>query len=74
MVSEIDNRNLAKVAKLAGAPFDPAAGLEFFAKIGTHVEPGQVLYRIHAESTGALNYSLSYAQSIPSIIKISKNN
>lgn len=70
IVSEIDNRNLAKVAKLAGAPFDIAAGLEFFAKIGTNVEPGQVLYRIHAESKGALNYALSYAQSLPNIIKI----
>ncbi|STX37436.1 thymidine/pyrimidine-nucleoside phosphorylase [Legionella feeleii] len=70
VVSEIDNRNLAKVAKLAGAPFDPAAGIEFFAKIGTYVEPGQLLYRIHAESRGALNYSLSYAQSIPAIVKI----
>lgn len=70
IVSEIDNRNLAKVAKLAGAPVDAAAGLEFFAKIGTYIEPGQILYRIHAESRGALNYALSYTQSMPYIVKI----
>lgn len=70
LVAEIDNRNLAKVAKLAGAPQDSAAGIEFFAKIGTYVEPGQVLYRIHAESKGALQYSLSYAKSMPNIVKI----
>lgn len=70
LVSEIDNRNLAKVAKLAGAPQDIAAGIEFFAKIGTPVERGQILYRIHAESKGALQYSLSYANSVPNIVKI----
>ncbi len=70
IVSEIDNRNLAKVAKLAGAPHDSAAGIEFFAKIGTFVEKGQVLYRIHAESKGELEYSYAYALSMPEIIKI----
>ena len=70
VVLEIDNRSLAKVAKLAGAPHDPAAGIEFFAQIGTTIEPGQLLYRIHAESRGALDYSLSYAKSMPNIIKL----
>jgi len=70
IVSEIDNRNLAKVAKLAGAPHDPTAGIEFFSKIGTQVEPGQVLYRIHSESKGALGYSCAYALSMPNIIKL----
>jgi thymidine phosphorylase len=69
-IAEIDNRNLAKIAKLAGAPHDPTAGIEFFAKLGTQVFKGQPLYRIHAESKGALNYSCNYALSIPNIIKI----
>lgn len=70
VVSEIDNRSLSKVAKLAGAPHDQAAGIEFFSKIGTRVKRGQVLYRIHSESKGALEYSCSYAQSMPNIIKL----
>jgi thymidine phosphorylase len=70
LITEIDNRNLAQVAKLAGAPHDPAAGIEFYAKLGTNVEKGQTLYRIHAESKGALDYSRNYAQSMPNIIKI----
>jgi len=69
-VTEIDNRSLATVAKLAGAPHDPAAGIEFFARIGTQIEKGQLLYRIHAESKGALQYALDYARSTPNIIKI----
>ena len=74
IVTEIDNRNLAKIAKLAGAPHDPAAGIEFFAKKGTCINKGQILYRIHAESKGGLDYSLAYAKSMPHIIKISREN
>ena len=73
VVTEIDNRNLAKVAKLAGAPHDPTAGIEFFAKVGTQVEPGQVLYRIHSESKGALEYSRAYALFMPNIVKIKRD-
>jgi thymidine phosphorylase len=72
-VIEIDNRCLALVAKLAGAPHDPAAGIEFFAKQETYVDKGQLLYRIHAESKGELDYALNYAKSIPDVIKIDRN-
>lgn len=72
-VTWVDNRNLALVAKLAGAPQDPAAGLEFFARLDTRVEKGQLLYRIHAESKGVLEYALNFANSMPDIIKISKD-
>lgn len=71
-IIEIDNRNLSLVAKLAGAPNDPAAGIEFFAKQGTHVEKDQILYRIHAEAKGQLEYALNFAKSMPDIIKISR--
>lgn len=74
VVTQIDNRNLAKIAKLAGAPLEKAAGIEFFAKLGTHVEKGCVLYRIHAESKGALNYAYTYALSLPNIIEIMPGN
>jgi thymidine phosphorylase len=72
LVTAIDNRNLSKIAKLAGAPYESAAGIEFFAKLNTQVEKGQLLYRIHADSKGALDYAHTYAQSIPHIIKITK--
>jgi thymidine phosphorylase len=70
IVTEIDNRNLAKVAKLAGAPNDATAGIEFFAKIGTLIEKGQTLFKIHSESKGALDYSCQYALSMPDIVKL----
>lgn len=71
-VTEIDNRNLALIAKLAGAPHDPAAGIEFFAKCGTYIEKNQILYRIHAETKGELEYALKFARSMPGIIKLTQ--
>lgn len=70
IISEIDNRNLAVVAKLAGAPHDAVAGIEFFARLGMHVDKGQLLYRIHAETKGELEYSLAYVNATPNIVKI----
>ncbi len=69
-VVSIDNRRLARVAKLAGAPAAPAAGLEILVKLGDHVDVGQALYTIHAETAGELNYAREFAET-NGIIKIS---
>ena len=69
-VCEIDNRNLAKVAKLSGAPHDATAGIEFFAPLDTIVKKDQLLYRIHSQSQGALDYARTFAISMPNIIKM----
>jgi thymidine phosphorylase len=60
-VTAVDNRRLARVAALAGAPKAHAAGVLFHAPIGTAVEVGQPLLTIHAESPGELAYARSYA-------------
>lgn len=59
-VVSIDNRRLARAAKLAGAPKSPAAGLMLHAPLGTSVEPGQPLFTIHAEAPGELAYTVAY--------------
>lgn len=69
-VTGIDNRRLARVAKLAGAPHAPAAGLVFHVPIGTTVEPGRRLYTLHAEAPGELDYALDYAGSHPNIVEV----
>lgn len=70
MVSAIDNRKIARVAKLAGAPEDKAAGVEMHVRLGTPVSRGQPLYTIHAESPGELDYSLAYAATNPDVVGI----
>jgi thymidine phosphorylase len=69
-VVAVDNRRLAGVAKLAGAPKAKAAGIEYFAPLGTAVQAGQTLYTIHAESPGELAYALEYATAQENMITI----
>lgn len=69
-VTSIDNRKLAKVAKLAGAPRAPMAGVDFHAPLGTAVKIGQPLYTVHAETPGELAYALDYAKSQPGLIEV----
>lgn len=62
-VSGIDNRKLAKLAKLAGAPTAQKAGVQFLAPIGAKVKKGQTLYTVFAEAKGELEYALTYLNS-----------
>jgi len=59
-VAGFDNRRLARLAKLAGAPSDKAAGLDLHVRIGDRVERGQPLFTVHAEAPGELAYALEY--------------
>ena len=61
-VTRVDNRRLARVAKLAGAPGDRAAGLVLHARVGSRVEAGEPLFTVHSEALGELEYALSYAR------------
>lgn len=69
-VTDIDNRHLAKLAKLAGAPEDLAAGVTLEVKLDTEVSVGTPLLNIHAESPGALNYAIEYLNDHHSMILI----
>jgi len=69
-VTAIDNRQIARLAKLAGAPHNKAAGIYLYTPLDAMVEKGQPLYEIHAESKGELNYALSLLEQIPDIIQL----
>ncbi|MBC5783480.1 thymidine phosphorylase family protein [Ramlibacter sp. USB13] len=60
-VLAIDNRRLARIAKLAGAPRAACAGLALHVRIGDFVERGEPLFTVHADSPGELAYALDYA-------------
>lgn len=70
VVGAIDNRRLARAAKLAGAPEDPAAGLVIHARLGDQVDEGQPLFTVHAETPGELAYSLQFVQSQDPIVQL----
>lgn len=66
----VDNRRLARLAKLAGAPKAPTAGLVFHTPIGTRVAAGEPLLTVHAEAPGELAYALAYADAHPDIVEV----
>jgi thymidine phosphorylase len=70
-VATIDNRKVARLAKLAGAPEAKAAGLETLVQLGDGVVAGQPLCVVHAATPGELHYALDYAASNPDIVEIS---
>lgn len=71
-VVRIDNRRLARVAKLSGAPKAPAAGVQLHTPLGSQVEKGQPLFTIHAEAPGELAYALAYVEGKPDILHIER--
>lgn len=69
-VSCIDNRRLARIAKLAGAPEAKAAGLEMFVRIGDLVCEQEPLFMVHAETRGEMAYAMDYLAANRDIITI----
>ncbi len=60
-ITGVDNRKLAMVAKLCGAPASPAAGITVEVKLGERVQRGQPLLHLHAATMGELEYARAYA-------------
>ncbi len=65
-----DNRAIALLAKLAGAPAAAAAGISLHVRLGSHVSSGAPLFTLHAESPGALAYAIAYAQTQEHLVTI----
>jgi len=56
-VAQIDCERIARIARLAGAPMDEGAGIDLMRKVGARVLPGDVLYRIYANSETGLGFA-----------------
>jgi thymidine phosphorylase len=70
VVKTIDNRKLARAAKLAGAPADKAAGIELHISLNEAVSKGDPLFTLHAESPGELAYALEFVDGHSPIIEV----
>jgi thymidine phosphorylase len=69
-VSRIDNRRLAELAKLAGAPDAKAAGVELLVRVGDTVEAREPLFAVHSETRGELAYAMDYLAANPGIFTV----
>lgn len=63
VVAAIDTRLVARAAKLAGAPRDPAAGALMQVRVRETVQLGQPLFTLYADSLGELQYALGFLRS-----------
>lgn len=70
VIDAIDNRLIARIAKLAGAPRQKCAGIRLETRIDDKVEVGQPLYTIHAGSRGELDYARAYAEAHPEVLSL----
>lgn len=61
-IVNIDNFQLARIARFAGAPIDKGAGVDLFKKTGDEVNKGEPLYRIHAEYPADFNFALDLCE------------
>ncbi len=48
-ITTIDNLQIARIARLAGAPMDKGAGVDLQKKLGDSIKKGGILYFIHAD-------------------------
>jgi thymidine phosphorylase len=67
-VKAIDNRRLARVAKLLGTPEAKTAGIDLHVKLGSTIKPGDCLFTMHAEAAGELDYALGYLEHNPPLL------
>lgn len=67
-VRQINNKVIARVARIAGAPEDKAAGLYLRVHCGDRVKKGSVLFTIHAQNKLKLNAAKEIAKESEHIV------
>lgn len=66
-VSGINNKDLIRIARLAGAPKDKGAGILLNKKRGHQVELGETLFTIHAEKEAKLDSAADFSRRVESV-------
>ena len=62
VVTAIDNHQLARIARIAGAPKVLGAGVDLMYKLGDAVVRGALLYRVHADYAADLEFARQACQ------------
>jgi thymidine phosphorylase len=61
-VVSIDNLQVARIARLAGAPMDKGAGIELYKKLGDEVRESEPIYRIYSEFSADFEFARRLAE------------
>ncbi|MFN8545836.1 MAG: thymidine phosphorylase family protein [Candidatus Binatia bacterium] len=67
-IRAIDCWRIARVAKVAGAPANVAAGVRLLKTVGQVVERGEPLFEIHSLSQAQLEFARTYATQHPELV------
>lgn len=59
-----NNRDLVKVARVAGTPNDKGSGIQLFAKTGDKVVEGEPMFRIYSEKASKLENSIKLLETL----------
>ncbi|MBA3067930.1 MAG: thymidine phosphorylase family protein [Hyphomonas sp.] len=70
-VISMNNRMIARVAKLAGAPDDASAGVRLAVRLGDRVKQGDTLFTLVSGTRGKIAYAMNYVAESPFIVEIS---
>lgn len=70
VVRALHNRKLARLAKLAGAPRAPGAGIDLHVRRGQAIARGEPLFTLHSDSAGELAYALDYLAEHPDLLVV----
>ncbi len=57
VVVAIDNLQLARIARYAGAPMEKGAGVDLFKKLGDAVSEGEALFRVYSQYPAEQNFA-----------------
>jgi len=67
---ETDCRAINALAKLAGAPAHPSAGLRILHEPGDAIESGEPILEIHAQSRAHLDFAEEFVASRPEVFRV----
>ncbi|HUV22279.1 MAG TPA: thymidine phosphorylase family protein [Gammaproteobacteria bacterium] len=61
-IAAIDNLQMARIARLAGAPMDKGAGIDLYKKLGEEVRASEPIYRIYSEFNADFEFARQAAE------------
>lgn len=73
VITNLNNRLISRIAKLAGAPDSPTAGIDLHISLQDNIEKNQPLMTIYSESIGQLHYALHFYHSHQDAVLIEEN-
>jgi thymidine phosphorylase len=69
-VRALDCLRIARIAKLAGAPANPAAGLRVLCRPGDVIARGAPLLEVHAQSEAQLAFAVAHAEQANDFVEL----